>query len=468
MLRMEFPFRVERWPQRVLAVLLGEAFLGFLAILAAAVTLAPMLFGVSASTTADFDACQWAIIGWFALEYGFALACAPSKRAFLRNPWRLVDLATIVIPLATLLPSMNRALRSSPVLRLIRLIRVVTMGVRASGVVVRTEARRATEIAVVGPSEVTRLRGGAPAEASWNELLQWVKAPGPDWYHVTNPSPADLGRIAAAAGVPAAFLEGHLLGTTYPHVEVLRQQAALFVWLPEVNAAGQVDRHGLLFLIGADSLLSLSRRPTRLPASTDVAPAEAPDTHASFAVRMLGVLLREVVEQNERLVGLFEQELQSLEEVPVRDSRPGFFERTFRLKKELSATLADLWRLKSVLAELAGGRARLPGALAGGAEAFGRLAADANYLYETVANVREEALSLIELHINVVSFDMTRVMRLLAVVSVLGLVPAVVGGLFGMNLADNPWPFTLPQVAFSVCLGMVLGLYFFFVKGWLR
>jgi Mg2+ and Co2+ transporter CorA len=183
---------------------------------------------------------------------------------------------------------------------------------------------------------------------------------------------------------------------------------------------------------------------------------------------MLGVLLREVVEQNERLVGLFEQELQSLEEVPVRDSRPGFFERTFRLKKELSATLADLWRLKSVLAELAGGRARLPGALAGGAEAFGRLAADANYLYETVANVREEALSLIELHINVVSFDMTRVMRLLAVVSVLGLVPAVVGGLFGMNLADNPWPFTLPQVAFSVCLGMVLGLYFFFVKGWLR
>lgn len=58
--------------------------------------------------------------------------------------------------------------------------------------------------------------------------------------------------------------------------------------------------------------------------------------------------------------------------------------------------------------------------------------------------------------------------RLLAVVSVLGLAPAIVGGLFGMNLADNPWSFTLPQVAFSVCLGMVLGLSFFFVKGWLR
>jgi Mg2+ and Co2+ transporter CorA len=54
------------------------------------------------------------------------------------------------------------------------------------------------------------------------------------------------------------------------------------------------------------------------------------------------------------------------------------------------------------------------------------------------------------------------------VVSVLGLIPALVGGLFGMNLADSPWPFTLPQVTFAVCAGMVTCLYFFVVKGWLR
>jgi len=85
-----------------------------------------------------------------------------------------------------------------------------------------------------------------------------------------------------------------------------------------------------------------------------------------------------------------------------------------------------------------------------------------------VTNTREGVLSVIELHLNVVSFEMNRVMRVLAVVSVLGLIPAVIGGLLGMNLADNPWPFTLPQVAFGVCLGMVLGLYLFLVKGWLR
>jgi Mg2+ and Co2+ transporter CorA len=120
-----------------------------------------------------------------------------------------------------------------------------------------------------------------------------------------------------------------------------------------------------------------------------------------------------------------------------------------------------------MLADLAAGRA-----IASGPEStkemFRRLAANAEYLYETVINVRDEVLSVMELHLNIVSFDMNRVMRVLAVVSVLGLIPAVIGGLFGMNLVDNPWPFTLPQVAFSISFGMVMCLYFFLVKGWLR
>ena len=59
-------------------------------------------------------------------------------------------------------------------------------------------------------------------------------------------------------------------------------------------------------------------------------------------------------------------------------------------------------------------------------------------------------------------------MRVLAVVSALGLIPAIIGGLLGMNLIDTPWMLTLPQVAFGVFFGMVIGLYFFVIKGWLR
>lgn len=470
MLRTEFPFPLQRWPQRLLAVFLGEPFLGFLAIVAVALTLFTMLFPVKPGTAAALDAAQWTIIGWFACEYIFALAVARAKRAFLLSPWRLLDLATVVIPLIALLPNVSRALLSSPVLRLVRLARLVTLGVRVGGIAIRHRTRHDAEETASGPAQITLVADApafTPKPASWEELLRWLRQPGREWFHVSNPSPEELAQIASVAGLPAGFLETHLLGTSYPHFASARGFAALFLWMPEFHQDSRVERHGVLFVASKDSLLSLSRRATRLVEKISAPEADATD-QTPFPARMIGLVLEHVMRQNERLVGAFEQELRALEDVPVRESSPSFFERTFRLKKELSAAHADLWRLKSVMAELGGGRASLPGMPAGGTEAFRRLVTSAEYHYETIVNTREEVLSVIELHLNIVSFDMNRVMRVLAVVSVLGLIPAVIGGLFGMNLIDNPWPFTLPEVAFAVSFGMVTCLYFFFVKGWLR
>jgi Mg2+ and Co2+ transporter CorA len=472
MLRSEFRFRVVRWPQRLFATLLGEAFLGFLAIVAVALNLFLMLFASTAVVAAIIDAAQWTIIGWFGFEYVYALASAHDRRGFLRNPWRLVDLATVLIPMASALPGVSQALRSSPVLRLVRLVRLVTLGVRASGIVARTHVRQGAHVFAAGPAEVTKVADVpvyAPVPAGWKELLQWLGARGEEWYHVSNPSPAELRELAGAAGLPAAFFETNLLAATYPHLATAGETAAVFFWLPEIDATtGRVERRAMLFAWWENSVLSLSRRHARAIEHMDAPPADTPEERAAFPLRMLGAMVQRVVRQNETLIARLEEELHVIEEVPVRESRPEFFERTFRLKKELSAAQADLWRLKATLQELAARRVRVPGASDASAALFGRLAASAEYLYETVLNTREEVLSVIELHLNIVSFDMNRVMRVLAVVSVLGLIPAVIGGLFGMNLIDNPWPFTLPEVAFAVCFGMIVALYFFFVKGWLR
>lgn len=470
MLRSDFPFRSPSFPVRVAMFLLGEAFLGFCAIIATALTLFPILFDVSPRVSDALENAQWTIIGLFAVEYLTAFVCTKQRLAFLINPWRLLDLFTIVVPLLTLLPSISGALRSSPILRLVRLIRVVTMGVRASGAVVREGVRQASAATRTGPATIERVRARnhSPAPATWQELLQWVRAPASDgWYHVSSPSSSDLDSIASSTDIPSALLKAHLLGTGYPHVESLGRYAGFFVWLPELQGNGQVERKGIYLLIGADHLLSFSNQPTSL--LKEIALGSSDSDTAPFSTRTAALFLRTVLQQSEKLVSHFETELHALEETPVRDSREAFFERTFRLKKELSATQSDLWRLKNLLSELSSDRARLPGAGAGSDNAeFVRLSSDADYLYETIVNIREEVLSLIDLHLNIVSFDMNRVMRVLAVVSVLGLIPGVVGGLFGMNLADNPWPFTLPQVAFSVVLGMIVTLYLFFVKGWLR
>lgn len=471
MLRSEFRFPLERWPQRLLATLLGEAFMGFLAIVSAALTLFPMLFAVKPVAGAAIDTAQWSIIGWFAFEYVFAFASAAKKTAFLLNPWRLLDLATIVIPLTTLLPTVTTALRSSPVLRLVRLVRLITLGVRVSGVTARHRGLHAVTEPNYGVVKVTLMADApefAPQSSSWEKLLRWLPSPGREWFHVSHPHRAELAEMNKAAGLPEGFLENHLFGASYPHLASTRRAHALFLWLPEMPAADEIERQGMLFVLQGEGLVSISRRPTKIMErlTAPVAGDEAEKT--PFANRMLGLVLDRVGHQYERLIGAFEHELRGLEDVPIRESSPVFFERAFRLKKELSTTQADLWRLKGILGEIVEGRALLRGKSEATLEVFRRLRTTVEYLYDTVVNVRDEVVSVIELHLNIVSFDMNRVMRVLAVVSVLGLIPAVIGGLFGMNLADNPWPFTLPQVAFAVVFGMVLCLYFFFVKGWLR
>ena len=468
MLPSEIPLPRNLWPVRVLAFVLSEAVLGFLAIIAVALTLFPMLFAASPATTGMLGAVQLLIVGLFAVEYSLALTWSQDRRAFLRDPWRWLDLITVVVPLATVLPSVSSLLRSSMILRLVRLVRIVTFSVRASGMIVRREAHRAAEASIVKPMRVTRLHRRQSAEIDWPEFLTQVQTADESWYHIQHPTAEDLAKIAGAAGTTAEALRTHLTGTGFPHIEAVGSYAGFFAWVPELSPTGEVTRCGLFLLLGEKQLLSISHHATSLLSAWRAAPPAAATETQSFPERMARLFFGAALKQNERLVGHFTTELRGLEDVPVRDSRAEFFERTFRLKKELSAAQADLWRLKSLLIELAEAPTCLPGVAPEAAAEFHRMADDAAFLHEAIVTLREEVLSLIDLHINVVSFDMNRVMRLLAVISSLGLIPAVIGGLLGMNVAGNPWSVTLPQVAFGVCLGMVLGLYLFFVKGWLR
>src|SRR6185369_6612769 len=114
MLRSEVPFPVNNKPAKFIVFLLGEGFLGFLAIIAVALALFQMWFSLTPAGNAIVNLMQWGIIGWFAVEYFVALTLTPSKRAFLANPWRWIDLATIVVPLLSLLPGVSDAFKSSP------------------------------------------------------------------------------------------------------------------------------------------------------------------------------------------------------------------------------------------------------------------------------------------------------------------------------------------------------------------
>ena len=246
-------------------------------------------------------------------------------------------------------------------------------------------------------------------------------------------------------------------GTSYPHWAPAGPRTGLFLWLPELDATGHLDRFAILLVPTGRGLLSLSRH--KLQHGFTGLSMPAGDDDRPFAERMIGRVLERVVRDYHQLAGRCEERLRGLEDVPVQESRPAFFEVTFRLKKQLSAAQVDLWRLKRVADELVARR----GAGAAAVDAYTRFESDIDYLYDTMLNIREEVLSVIDLHLNVVSFEMNRVMRVLAVIGALGLIPAVVAGLIA-----PPSMLALPQVAFCIFFGMVIGLYFFLIKGWLR
>jgi Mg2+ and Co2+ transporter CorA len=469
MLRSELPFSTDRWLRRCLGAMLGEAFLGFLAIVALGLTLFPMLFELRPRVAAAIEAAQWGIIGWFAIEFVVAFAAARDKSAFVRSPWRWLDLVTILIALASLLPSASAALRSSPILRLARIGRLLSLGLRASGLSTHRRLLHVGDENTRGPAQV-HLVGDEPdaalQPAGVEELLAWLGTDEERWYHVTNPGADELRQISAKAGLPPGFLEAELWGKKYPHWARSGSLTGLFLWVPDFDEHSRADPHAMFFLPIGGGVLSLSRRKLHGIARMDW-PIARGETEP-FAARVMTKVLQRVVHDNQELAGRCEQRLRELEDVPVRESRPKFFERAFLLKKELFAAQADLWRLKGIADDLAKGHMTFAGIRLSESEAFQRFSADVHYLYETFANIREEVLSVIDLHLNVVSFEMNRVMRVLAVVSVLGLIPAVIAGLLGMNVIDSPYPFTLPQVAFVMLFAMVLGAYFFLVKGWLR
>jgi hypothetical protein len=452
-----------------LARLLTESVMGFFALAALALAFAPELFDISPRVLRVFDVVEWLIVGVFAIEYAVNLTLAEQKQQYVLNPWRLLDLGIVIAAMASALPQVTDDLRSSPILRVLRLLRAILFGARASGSITRrsTSAQLAETDT---PAQVSLLRpiDQTPKPGDFNDLLATVRDPTTEqWCHAGRIYGSQLDELATAVGTAPAVLRSCLSDASYPRVEKIGPITGFFLRIPR-HSGMDIERSGLLVLPVGRSLLTLSRQPTDLQEwTTQVLPSfEVPG--ADFTPRMLLGILRASVSGNTDAVGYLEGQVRALEDTMVPDSRADFFERTFRLRKQISAIRSDLWRLKGLLVTLIQGRAGPDAFKNVEADFLRALADEADYLHETVENLREALVSIIELHLNVASFEMNKVMRILAVASVLGLVPAVIGGLFGMNIEGNPWPLTLPQVTFAVSIGMLLCLYVFFAKGWLR
>lgn len=457
-------------PKQVQRVL-DEPVMGFLALVSLFLGLVPAVFDETPRLSAWLTAAEIGIVAAFALEYLSGLALAPSRARFVRDPWRVLDAAIIVLALVGLVPPVSDALRSSPALRLIRLGRFALLGTRSRSRLIARAAYAGEIVERPAPAlEVHALdrKSHARFEAiDWPAALERMGSPDPDWLIVSGVSGERLGAIAEAIGVPEDALR-RVFDADFPRFDRLERHTALFAWYPLPDAdGGRVPRTPVLLVGSAQNVVVLTRERADLIERVerrlgDVAPEIPGMVRASYA--LVAGILRAYDRVAERLEGT----LAALESGEVAPGDDEFLARTFRLRADIARVRANLKHLKTVVRDLAGDRIAIHGFEPGHRDLFAFLADDADDLYENVDDLRETLGAVVDLRLNVSSFQMNRVMRLLALLTALALIPATAGGLLGMNVLGSPWPATLGQVAFGVAGGMALSLYVFAVKGWLR
>lgn len=444
-----------------LAKVLSEPVMGFLALAALVFGLTPELFPISERLHRLLNVGEWVVVALFALEYAVHWRLAPDKRAYVLNPWRVLDLVIILAPLASLIPGTPEAARSSPALRVLRLARALLAGTRASARL-RQQAVPDARPMPQGSPIVTRLQADEPQSTGldWAALLAWLGGTPRGWLHASNLEPARVEEIARVTRLPRVLLDNALGDASYPRLEVGPKWVTFSLAMPRPEGG----REPLLMLIGEECVLSL----TRYPAESRTPFVVPPPAPRAWPVRAVLSVVRQALGRHEDIIGRIERELRALDELPADESPGDFFQRVFALRKRIGGSKADLLRLRGILRAVAEGRRPLPGLGNEEREDMARVADDADYLHETADGVREALLSLLDLHLNVSGYGMNRFMRLLAIVSALAIIPTLVGGLMGMNLIDNPWPATLAQVAFGTFIAMACVLYIFLAKGWLK
>lgn len=280
------------WASRAL----NEAVMGFLALVALATAIGPLVFDVSAATDNWLTVVEWVVLALFVTEFGVQCAVATDRSEWLRSPWRIVDAVCIVGPLLSLLPQVSDALRGALVFRFLRVGRAVAFGARASALAVQkrseslpTRHHGHTEVTVVKPGEEVS-QGGS----SWAELLAWSRTPSLAWYHASNVDRDKFLQLVALASIPDQDVAHFLDPESQPRIKNGHGLTSISVWLPTVAESGfpAVSRNRLLAVVSDTALLTATWHPFDLPDTVTIpTAAHATVVNVSFPMRMTYGLL---------------------------------------------------------------------------------------------------------------------------------------------------------------------------------
>jgi Mg2+ and Co2+ transporter CorA len=302
-------------------------------------------------------------------------------------------------------------------------------------------------------------------EATLKELGESLKKK--TWFDVTDPSVEDMERLADALKVPRHTLIGKLK-SNYPHVDSYPEYTKVFTWYLNTKGSGKdlsFDMAPMIVFTNGSIVITIGRSWTQI---SEVVAAEFTSPRiasASVASRVAYLTLSHALESYEHFVEKFEGETERFEdEAPPWPK--GFYSEAFIIRREASSLLRLLRHFRMLAEALTDGRAEV-GISEADRKLFDGILERATGAEETTETTQEIMRDLISMHMDTLSHDMNRAMRLIAALTVIVGIPSLIGSILGANTVDSPYSLLLWQVVLISVVAAGLLALLFYMKGWL-
>ncbi len=228
-----------------------------------------------------------------------------------------------------------------------------------------------------------------------------------------------------------------------------------------------ISRSGIIVICNGKKILTVSRHSPELIDHV-VSGLSQTATEKAFVVPILYNLLEHRLNDYRSILSEIEIEVLKISGTPRSKLPRDFLERIYQLDKEVSRLVSNLVHFKDMMSIITSKKVPLEGFDQKSEESFHVLQDGAVYLNEIAHDLIDNLRSVIDLYINQTSFETNRILKILAVITAISVIPAMVGGLLGANLLDQPFGAFLWEVAFVVSVGMAFAAYGFVKLGWLK
>jgi Mg2+ and Co2+ transporter CorA len=458
-------------------LILPDSLMIFLAVLLIPVVIVRLIIDVPAGWGLFLTYVDDTILGIFILEYVSKAILAKNIFKHIINPWHLLDLLVVLLPLIDLLQiSIGGLGRSSPLLRLIRIARVLAVGGRTVDRKVKQRNNVVHEVTEQLPVEIRALDknlGNIQTGIPMNKISEYLHNSSNTWIDVSSVSKSNISELSSALNIPQIVLENGLIEDSYPHIDYFGHYSTIFARIPDMQELSVgtrrllVEKAGLLVICAGQNIITVSKTKTGVFDKILEKTRLYHTDQDTLVVTVLYAVLKYILEKDREVIAAMEKELMIMENIPLKERPPDFLEATFHLKKEVNQLVPSLLHMKEITSVITSKRVPLEGFNEKHEKLFDILGDEATYLHETAESARDNLLSLIDLYINTTSFELNRVMRIIAVITCLGIIPALCG-LFGSNIVGNPWDIELWQL-FAVIGFLMLAMgWIFYRLGWLK